>query len=102
MRMDDKPKREEPFFNRSAATPSNAIEIPKLELPRGGGALKSIDEKFTVNAANGTTRLALPLPFTPAPATPQLGLQYDSGSGNGAFGLGWSLDLPAISRKTDK
>jgi len=33
---------------------------------------------------------------------PQLSLSYDSGAGNGAFGLGWNLSLPAITRKTDK
>lgn len=33
---------------------------------------------------------------------PQLILSYDSGSGNGPFGFGWSLSLPAITRKTDK
>src|SRR5262249_49339009 len=33
---------------------------------------------------------------------PQLALSYDSGVGNGPFGFGWSLSLPAITRKTDK
>ena len=33
---------------------------------------------------------------------PQLSLSYDSGTGNGPFGMGWSLSLPAITRKTDK
>ena len=33
---------------------------------------------------------------------PQLALSYDSGSGNGPFGFGWSLSLPSITRKTDK
>ena len=33
---------------------------------------------------------------------PQLSLSYDSGAGNGAFGLGWNLSLPSITRKTDK
>jgi hypothetical protein len=32
----------------------------------------------------------------------QLALSYDSGAGNGPFGFGWSLSLPAITRKTDK
>ena len=32
----------------------------------------------------------------------RLQLAYDSGSGNGPFGFGWSLGLPAITRKTDK
>jgi hypothetical protein len=33
---------------------------------------------------------------------PQLSLSYDSGAGNGPFGIGWNLSLPSISRKTDK
>jgi Salmonella virulence plasmid 65kDa B protein len=33
---------------------------------------------------------------------PQLSLAYDSGSGNGPFGFGWTLSLPSITRKTDK
>ena len=33
---------------------SNVIEIPPISLPKGGGALKSMDERFSVNAANGT------------------------------------------------
>src|SRR5262249_31624377 len=33
---------------------------------------------------------------------PQLSLSYDSGAGNGPFGFGWSLSLPAVTRKTDK
>jgi len=33
---------------------------------------------------------------------PQLALSYDSGAGNGPFGLGWNLSLPSITRKTDK
>ena len=37
-------------------TKSNALEIPQISLPKGGGAIKSIDEKFSVNAANGTVR----------------------------------------------
>lgn len=33
---------------------------------------------------------------------PQLSLSYDSGAGNGPFGLGWNLSLPSITRKTDQ
>jgi len=29
-------------------------------------------------------------------------LNYNSGSGNSCFGLGWSLETPSIQRKTDK
>ena len=103
--MSEHDRPEEPrntFYNRSASTPSNAIEVPRLALPNGGGALKGIDEKFTVNTANGSASLGLPLPLTQSRATPALSLRYDSGNGNGTFGLGWSLDLPSIGRRTDK
>jgi hypothetical protein len=33
---------------------------------------------------------------------PQLSLSYNSGAGNGPFGLGWNLSIPSITRKTDK
>ncbi len=78
--------------------------VAKIELPKGGGALRGIGEKFSVNAVNGTVSFALPLPLSPGRSGfgPQLELAYDSGRGNGPFGIGWHLSLPAITRKTDK
>jgi hypothetical protein len=76
--------------------------LPSVSLPKSGGAIRGLGEKFSVNAATGTANLALPVPISPARFTPQLQLTYDSGSGNGPFGFGWNLDLPAIRRKTDK
>ncbi len=84
-------------------TKSNAIDIPSISLPKGGGAMKGIDEKFSVNAVNGTASFSIPLPFSPARgASPSLSLSYNSGAGNGVFGLGWNLGLSSIKRKTDK
>jgi RHS repeat-associated protein len=80
------------------------IEIPKIELPKGGGAVRAIDEKFRVNSANGTSTFSIPLPFQSSRNSfgPSLSLSYDSGSGMGLFGLGWSLGLPSITRATGK
>lgn len=91
-------------LSQERATKSNAIEIPQVTLPKGGGALKGIDEKFQVNAANGTASLSIPLPLSPNRNgfTPQLSLSYNSGTGNGLFGIGWDIDLPSIQRRTDK
>jgi hypothetical protein len=52
----------------------------------------------------GTGSLSAPIATTPGRSGfgPQLSLSYDSGSGNGPFGFGWSLSLPSITRKTDK
>ena len=84
-------------------TKSNAIEVPSISLPKGGGAIKGIDEKFSVNAVNGTSSFSIPLPFSPARgASPSLGLSYSSGASNGVFGLGWNISLGSIKRKTDK
>lgn len=90
------------FYTASAASKSNAIEVPQLHLPKGGGAIKGIDEKFSVNASNGSSSVSLPLPFTAAKGAPAISLTYNSSSGNGVFGLGWSAAVPSIQRKTDK
>src|SRR5262245_6906461 len=71
--------------------------FPTITVPKGG-------EKFQVNAATGTASLSVPLAVTPGRAGfgPALALSYDSGAGNGPFGLGWGLQLPAIARNTAK
>ncbi|WP_438017764.1 SpvB/TcaC N-terminal domain-containing protein [Sorangium sp. So ce315] len=78
--------------------------MPALTLPKGGGAIRGVGEKFSVNAATGTSSLAVPLPASPGRGGfgPQLELAYDSGGGNGAFGLGFALSVASITRKTDK
>ncbi|GHO71422.1 hypothetical protein KSC_103140 [Ktedonobacter sp. SOSP1-52] len=77
---------------------------PTLSLPRGGGAIRGIGEKFGANPVTGTGSLTVPLATSPGRSGfgPQLILSYDSGAGNSPFGLGWNLSLPAITRKTDK
>jgi hypothetical protein len=83
-------------------TKSDSIQIPSVSLPKGGGAIKGIDEKFSVNAVNGTASFSIPLPFSPARgASPTLNLNYNSGAGNGIFGLGWTLGMASVKRKTD-
>jgi RHS repeat-associated protein len=83
---------------------SAAVSPPHLALPKGGGALRGIGEKFTVNAATGTGTMTVPITTSAARGGfgPQLALSYDSGAGNGPFGLGWHLSVPAITRRTDR
>ena len=92
-----------PASTSKNASGSNVIQVPKIQLPSGGGALKGIDEKFEVNPTNGTGSFSIGLPISTGRNnfSPALGLQYNSGSGNGAFGLGWSVGVPAIVLKTD-
>ncbi|UII33140.1 insecticidal toxin complex protein [Fulvivirga ulvae] len=87
---------------RSSA--SNSIDIPSISLPKGGGALKGIDEKFAVNAANGTSSFSMSLPLSPGRGgfSPSVSINYNSGSGNGILGMGWAFGITSIKRKTDK
>ena len=74
------------------------------ELPKGGGAIRGIGEKFGADPVTGTGGMSFPLPTSASRSGfgPQLSLSYDSGSGNGPFGLGWTLGLPAVTRATDR
>ena len=68
-----------------------AVTAPQLELPKGGGALRGIGEKFASNPVTGTGALTVPIATSPGRGGfgPQLALSYDSGVGNGLFGFGW-------------
>ena len=81
-----------------------SASAPVVSLPKGGGAIRGMGEKFGVNPATGTGSLTIPIATSPGRAGfgVQLSLSYDSGNGNGPFGLGWNLQLPSITRKTDK
>ena len=88
----------------SSAPPASPYTPPQVAVPKGGGAIRGIDEKFAANPATGTGSLTIELPVAAARAGfgPNLSLEYDSGSGNGVFGVGWRLSLSSITRRTDK
>ncbi|KAF5613092.1 insecticidal toxin complex [Fusarium tjaetaba] len=79
--------------------------IPSTEqFSRGGGGFKPISEKLDINPVNGTMSLALPIPIDQGRSNfgPTLNLLYDSGTGNGPFGFGWSLSGEAITRQASR
>ncbi len=80
------------------------MAAPSISLPKGGGAIRGMGEKFAANPVTGTGSMSVPIATSPGRSGfgPQLSLSYDSGAGNGPFGFGWSLSLPSITRKTDK
>lgn len=82
----------------------NQQNAPGIQLPKGGGAIRGIGEKFSVNAASGTGSASVPIYTSQGRSGfgPKLSLSYDSGSGNGPFGIGWHMSVPSLTRKTDK
>ena len=75
-----------------------------ISLPKGGGALSGIGEKFSPDLFTGTGNFTVPIALPPGRNgfQPNLSLVYSTGNGNGAFGFGWSLSVPGVTRKTSK
>ncbi|HCU0429606.1 TPA: virulence protein [Serratia marcescens] len=75
------------------------ITLQPPSLPSGGGAITG---SFTVPAGpDGNATLSLPLPISKGRGyAPDLSLNYASQAGNGPFGIGWSVGMPAVSRRT--
>src|SRR5678815_1120701 len=90
--------------NKEAARDKSSGSPPFISLPKGGGAIRGIGEKFAANPVTGTGSITVPIATSPGRSGigPELSLSYDSGAGNGPFGFGWSLSLPSITRKTEK
>ncbi len=90
--------------NKTDTGQQGQVSAPTITLPKGGGAISGIGEKFGANPVTGTGSMTVPIAISPARSGfgPQISLSYDSGSGNGPFGFGWDLSVPKISHRTDK
>ena len=75
-----------------------------INVPKGGGALTGMGETFQPDLHTGTGNLTVPIPLPAGRRglTPSLSLAYSTGAGNGPFGLGWSMSVPLVSRRTDR
>lgn len=72
-------------------------------LPKGGGTLGGSSGALSVGGPDGGASWHIPLPVSAAPArglAPELALAYSNGGGNGVYGMGWQLSLPAIRLRT--
>jgi len=71
-------------------------------IPTGGGDVRGLGESFQpdLNSGVGSYRIALDLLPGVRSFQPALALGYGTGAGNGPWGLGWSLPLAAIQRRT--
>jgi hypothetical protein len=79
-----------PTEKNASGSENSAFAAPKISLPKGGGAIRGIGEKFAANPVTGTGSMTIPIATSPGRSgfALQLALSYDSGAGNGPFGLG--------------
>ncbi len=75
-----------------------------ISLPKGGGSVSGLGEKFSPDLHTGTGNFSIPIsiPKGRNGFQPELNLQYSTGNPNGILGLGWNLSIPNVSRKTSK
>lgn len=78
------------------------IKPPEISLPKGGGAIKGIGETFQPDSFSGTGSYSIPFALTNArELNPQISINYNSGSGNSPFGIGFSIGLEKITLRTE-
>jgi Salmonella virulence plasmid 65kDa B protein len=82
----------------ASSRPGELLSLPK------GGALGGLGETFSPDLFTGTGNFTVPIALPPGRNgfQPQLRLVYGSGAGNGPFGLGWSISVPGVSRRTSR
>lgn len=79
------------------------LHIEPAELPKGGAAYQGLGEEFDTDLFTGNIGLTIPIHITPCRNyEPQLKLTYSPTSGNGIFGMGFSLCIPYMERQSTK
>lgn len=87
-----------------AANDKSGVSPQVVSLPSGPGSIEGLGPAFEpqLNTGTATYSVSLKVPDGIAGVQPSLSLSYNSGNANSAFGLGWSLTPPAITRQTEK
>ena len=75
-----------------------------ISLPSGAGSIEGLGESFEpqMNTGGSDYGISIAVPPGRVGLVPSVRVGYNSYSGNGLSGLGWTLDFPSIKRQTDK
>lgn len=88
-------------FNSRMPKNEQQVKAPSVTMPSGGGAMRGISEPFKSQPFSGSGGFSVPFGLPDARGfAPGITLAYSSGSGNGLFGLGFSVEMNSIVRKT--
>jgi len=89
----------------AAAPPDKSGVSPNvISLPSGPGSVEGLGPSFQPALNTGSARYAVPfaLPKGVGGRAPELALRYDSGLGEGAAGIGWTVGPGSIARQVEK
>lgn len=89
---------------KKSGSGNERLAPPTINLPKGGGGLQSIGEKFAINSVTCTGSMTVPIATRSGRSGfgPRLLHSYSPGARNGSFEVAWDLSLPCIACKTDK
>src|SRR5450755_849369 len=67
--------------DRSSSSSRSSPQLPSVSLPKGGGAIRGMGEKFASNPVTGTGSMTVPIATSQGRSGfgPQFFLSYDSG-----------------------
>ncbi len=82
----------------------SAVSDESIAVPQGAGKVSGMGESFSTQASTGVAvgAIEFALPAARGAAKPSLALVYSSADGHGNAGVGWKLEVPSISRQTDR
>lgn len=88
----------------SVAGEKTGVGLNKISLPSGPGSIEGLGDSFEPQLNTGTSSYSIKIASPPGVAglQPNVVLRYNSGGGNGPFGIAWSDGLMSIQRQTEK
>lgn len=84
--------------------PKDAVGLSKISLPKGPGSIEGLGDSFEPQLNSGTSAYQVKIAVPPGVngLQPEVSLAYNSGSGNGPFGIAWGWTPMSIQRQTEK
>jgi hypothetical protein len=88
----------------SLAGGKSGVGLEKISLPSGPGSIEGLGDSFEPQLNSGTSSYSVKISAPPGVAglQPDVVLRYNSGGGNGPFGIAWSAGFLSIQRQTEK
>ena len=91
-----------PAVGQAEPPDKSGVKPSVLSLPRGAGSIEGLGESFQpqLNTGGATYGVSIQVPPGRAGLAPAIRLAYNSFSGNGLAGIGWSLEFMSVKRQT--
>lgn len=92
------------LLGRSAYAQTKQLATETISLPTAPGSIDGLGESFEAQLNTGSYIFRIPLKLPPVRGRvqPEVSMTYNSASGNGPLGIGWSFRVPSVQRQTDK